>query len=560
MNDVRDAILDRIDIADYISQYVDLKRYGSYYKGLCPFHNEKTPSFIVTPSKRLFHCFGCGAAGNLITFVMKYNNLSYVDALRMLAAKAGIDFEKTEKLDKSLVFLKQLHLEIHRLSQNYLFGEAGKICLEYILRRGFSELEIGEFGLGVIPKGFNLDPILKKYSIDVIKKSGLFYYKEGKNIFKMAGRLLFPIKDQFGDVIAFSGRDLVGEEPKYINSPETPIFKKGSILYNLDKAKEYALSQKSLFVVEGYFDVIRMWSKGYKNVVSSMGTAFTTEQAMLIKRYAENPIVVFDGDQAGINAAYKTIEPFAAINTIPEVAFLPKGEDPDSLLLKDKEMFDNCITNRKDLLILMAEIYSKKGGSLSVRASNFKSLIKKLDNFPEANLKNIYLNRIKEIFNLDFEIINENKKIKKLQNNQKSIKYIYEDDFLSAIMQINDEEVVSGVIEGIEKEYFHQQDRRRIFEKIVDNLNNSGNIDALFNDDEVGELLSYLVSCKVFEEPYRVAIINKEKLVYNYKSNELRKLRDELSKCAGDTLKSLDILKKIDKLTKDLSKYNILEA
>jgi DNA primase len=560
MNDVRDTILDRIDIVDYISQYVDLKRYGSYYKGLCPFHNEKTPSFIVTPSKRLFHCFGCGAAGNLITFVMKYNNLSYVDALRMLAAKAGIDFEKTEKVDKSLVFLKQLHLDIQLLSQKYLFEEPGKFCLEYVLKRGFSELEITEFGLGIIPKGFNLDSILKKYSIDVIKKSGLFYYRDGKNIFKMAGRLLFPIKDQFGEVIAFSGRDLVGEDPKYINSPETPIFKKGSLLYNLDKAKEFALSQKSLFVVEGYFDVIRMWSKGYKNVVSSMGTAFTIEQAMLIKRYAENPIVVFDGDQAGINAAYKTIEPFVAINTIPEVVFLPKGEDPDSLLLKDKEIFDDCISKRKDLLILMAEIYSKKEGSLSVRASNFKSLIKKLDNFPEANLKNIYLTKIKDIFNIDFEIIYKNKNIKKLQNNQKSIKYIYEDDFLSALMQINDEEVVSGVIDGIEKEYFLQDDRRRIFEKIVDNLNNSGNIDALFNDDEVGELISYLVSCRVFEEPYKVAIINKEKLIYNYKSNEIKKLRDELSKSAGDTSKSLDILKKIDKLTKDLSKYNILEA
>ncbi len=556
MNDVRDAILDRIDIVDYISQYVDLKRNGNQYKGLCPFHIEKTPSFVVTPSKRLFHCFGCGAAGNVITFAMKYNNLSFIDALKMLATKAGIDFEGVSKVDKSVVILKQIHKEIHNLSKNYLFSAEGKRCLEYIKDRGFSDSDIKDFGLGYIPIEVSLEFIVRNFTVDIIKKSGLFYYRDGKNIFKLAGRVLFPICDQFGEVVAFSGRDFLGEQPKYINSPETPIFKKGNILYNLDKAKEHSLAAKVIYVVEGYFDVMRMWSEGYKNVVSSMGTAFTTEQAMLIKRYADNPVVIYDGDQAGINAAYKTIDPFVSVNIVPEVVFLPNGEDPDSLLQKDPEIFEKCLSEKKDLLILMAEIYAKRAGSISKKVSDFQQLVKKFDKFPEAGLKSVYIEKIKKIFDFEMAANNLKNNKKKLKNNPKSIKYIYEDDFLAALIQINDEEIISGVIEGVEKEYFVQSDRRRIFEKIVDNLHSSGNIDALFNDEEVGELVSYLVSEKDFDEPYKVALINKDKLIYNFKSNELKMLRSEISKYAGDKLKWMDILKKIDLLTKELSKYN----
>lgn len=557
MNNVRDVILDRIDIADYISQYVELKRYGSYYKGLCPFHVEKTPSFIVTPSKRLFHCFGCGAAGNVITFAMKYHNLSFIDALKMLAVKAGVDIENSFKVDKSIVYLKQIHKEIHELSKRYLFSDEGRECLAYIKERGFSDSDIVDFGLGFIPKDISLDYITRNFNFEVIKKSGLFFYKDGKNIFKLAGRVLFPICDQFGDVVAFSGRDFLGEQPKYINSPETPIFKKGSILYNLDKAKEYSLTTKVIYVVEGYFDVMRMWSHGYKNVVSSMGTAFTAEQAMLIKRYAENPVIIFDGDQAGINAAYKTIDPFVSINTVPEVVFLPNGEDPDSLLRKDPKKFESCLGEKRDLLILMAELLAKKGGSLSVKISNFKQLVKKLDKFPEGALKSVYVGEFRKIF--DFEmVVSKSKSVKnKLKKNLKDIKYIYEDDFLASLILINDEEIISSVIEGVKEDFFVQHDRRRVFEKIVDILDQSGNIDALFNDEEVGELVSYLVSERDFSEPYKMALINKSKLIHNFKSNEIKVLQGELSKVSGDNIKSMEILKKIDLLTKELNKYKI---
>jgi DNA primase len=560
MNEIRDLILERIDIVDYISQYVELKRNGISYKGLCPFHTEKTPSFMVTPSKKLFHCFGCGVAGNVITFVMKYNNLSYIDALKVLAARAGIDFDKKGTVDRTLIHLKQIHREICDFSSETLFSKEGEKCLLYIRDRGFDDTVIREFGLGYIPKGITLDFILRKFSVDIIKKSGLFFYKEGKNIFKFSGRVLFPIRDQFGDIIAFSGRDFCGELPKYINSPETPIFKKGGVLYNLDKAKGFVSNTKTLYVVEGYFDVMRMWSSGYKNVVSSMGTAFTKDQAVLIKHYADNPVVIFDGDQAGINAAYKTIDPFVSINSIPEVVFLPAGEDPDSLLVKNREIFEKCVNDKKDLLLLISEIYAKKGGSMSSKKERYERILKKIEKFPESGLKNMYIDQISKIFNINLEL-NDHKKIKmKLKSNPKSVKYIYEDDFLAALMYIDDEEIISSVIDEVKKEYFQQSDRGKVFQKIVDIIRNSGRIDALFNDEEVGELVSYLVSERDFSEPYKVAIENRDKLLYNFKSNEIKKLQNELQKVSNDPLKSISILKDIDLLAKELSKYNKVEA
>jgi len=560
MNEIRDLILERIDIVDYISQYVELKRNGISYKGLCPFHTEKTPSFMVTPSKKLFHCFGCGVAGNVITFVMKYNNLSYIDALKVLAARAGIDFDKKGTVDRTLIHLKQIHREICDFSSETLFSKEGEKCLLYIRDRGFDDTVIREFGLGYIPKGITLDFILKKFSVDIIKKSGLFFYKEGKNIFKFSGRVLFPIRDQFGDIIAFSGRDFCGELPKYINSPETPIFKKGGVLYNLDKAKGFVSNTKTLYVVEGYFDVMRMWSSGYKNVVSSMGTAFTKDQAVLIKHYADNPVVIFDGDQAGINAAYKTIDPFVSINSIPEVVFLPAGEDPDSLLVKNREIFEKCVNDKKDLLLLISEIYAKKGGSMSSKKERYERILKKIEKFPESGLKNMYIDQISKIFNINLEL-NDHKKIKiKLKSNPNSVKYIYEDDFLAALMYIDDEEIISSVIDEVKKEYFQQSDRGKVFQKIVDIIRNSGKINTLFNDEEVGELVSYLVSERDFSEPYKVAIENRDKLFYNFKSNEIKKLQNELQKVSNDPLKSISILKDIDLLAKELSKYNKVEA
>lgn len=561
MEKVKDIILDRLDILDYISQYVDLKRMGKYYKGLCPFHSEKTPSFTVTPDKGLFHCFGCGASGNLITFVMKYNNLSFIDALKYLAERAGVSMDRDDKSDRSAQNLKKLHNNLKDFAKD-LFQKFQNIK-DYVNKRGFSEKELDLFDVGFIPDGYNINHFLKGYSIDIIKSSGLFYFRDGVNYFKLSGRLLFPIKDIYGDVVAFSGRDIVGGQPKYINSPETNIFKKGMMLYNLNLAKEYIKENKIVYVVEGYFDVIRMWHNGYKNVVSSMGTAFTKDQALLLKRYADQFIIIFDGDQAGINAAYRTLDPFIEINSIPEVVFLENGEDPDSFLLKDTENFTKILNNKKDLLILIAETYAQKSGSLSQKLKIFESLMKKIEKFPESLTKSFYQKEIGKIFNLDLSIKVKGKKSSKgvVNSDQKfDLKYICEDDFLAALFIIKDEETISRLIDDLTVDLFMSQKNRVIFSKIVDIIKNYGNIDTLFNDVEVGEYVSAMVIGKDFDQPYKTAILNKNKMFYNKSVNEYRQLQAELKTIKDDKDRLSFIVERINKLTSEISKYNILEA
>ncbi|MCA1927496.1 MAG: DNA primase [Calditerrivibrio sp.] len=561
MEKVKDIILDRLDILDYISQYVELKRAGKYYKGLCPFHSEKTPSFTVTPEKGLFHCFGCGASGNLITFVMKYNNLSFIDALKYLAERAGVSMDRDDKADKFAQNLKKFHKDLKNFSKD-LFQKVQNIK-DYIYKRGFSEKELELFDVGFVPEGYDINQFLKGYGFDIIKSSGLFYYRDGSNYFKLSGRLLFPIKDIYGDVIAFSGRDLVGGQPKYINSPETSIFKKGMTLYNLNIAKEHIREERIVYVVEGYFDVIRMWHNGYKNVVSSMGTAFTKEQALLLKRYADGFIIIFDGDQAGINAAYKTLDPFIEINSIPEVVFLENGEDPDSLLLKHAEDFVKVLGNKRDLLMLLAERYAQNSGSLSQKLKIFESLMKKIEKFPESITKSFYQKEIGKIFNLDISIKGkEGKKSNKIANSNKKVdlKYICEDDFLSALFMIKDEETISRLVDGLDIELFMNQKNRIIFSKIIDIIKNYGSIDTLFNDIEIGEYIAGMVVGKEFEQPYKTAILNRNKMLYNKSVNEYRQLQAELKTTKVDKDRLSYILERINKLTSEMSKYNILEA
>lgn len=558
MEKIRDQILEKVDILDYISQYVTLKKTGKSYKGLCPFHSEKTPSFTVTPEKGLFYCFGCGASGNIITFVMKYNNLAFIDALKYLAERAGIHIDENGKIDRQISLLKKLHNELAVLARELL--NSNKKVIEYLLKRGYDKSIADTFDLGIIPADYDIDRFIKRFGVDIIKGSGLFFYKNSTNIFRLAERLLFPIKDIYGEVIAFSGRDMDGVQPKYINSPETPVFKKGSVLYNLHLAKEHIKNEKKAYVVEGYFDVIRMWEHGYKNVVSSMGTAFTREQALILKRYTDAVVILFDGDQAGVNAAYKTLDPFIEINSIPEVVFLKNGEDPDSLLPKDPELFSALLEKKEDLLLLISRIYSKNSSSLSQKINNYESIVKKLSLFPESTTKSVYMKEVSKIFNIDTSLKTRLPKLEKSSpQHVKGLQYICEDDFLASIFMIKDDEVVARLIEDLSEDYFMQSRNKKIFLKLIDIIQKFGNIDALFNDNDIGEVLAGMLANKEFNEPYKTAIINKNKLIYNYKVNESRRLQSQLLTIKDDKQK-LEIIKKISILTSEINKYNILEA
>ena len=303
------------DIVDVISGYVKLQKKGSSYFGLCPFHNEKSPSFSVSRSKQMYYCFGCGAGGNVFTFIMEYENYTFAEALKFLAERAGVELPEIEYSNeaKEKANLKATLLEINKLAAKYFYAqlktEKGSVAHKYLTDRGLSEETITAFGLGY--SNIYSDDLykylkLQGYSDDLLMKAGLISVNEKNGVYdKFWNRVMFPIMDANNRVIGFGGRVMGKGEPKYLNSPETEVFDKSRNLYGLNRART---SRKSYFLLcEGYMDVIALHQAGFTNAVASLGTAFTPGHASLIKRYVNEVYLTFDSDGAGTKAALRAI-------------------------------------------------------------------------------------------------------------------------------------------------------------------------------------------------------------------------------------------------------------
>ncbi|MCK5426817.1 MAG: DNA primase, partial [Thermodesulfovibrionia bacterium] len=347
-NNNLEEIKSRLDIVDVISDYVTLKKAGQNWRGLCPFHSEKTPSFMVNPSKQIFHCFGCGVGGDMFAFLIKYENLSFNEALTILAKKSGVSLRQSQGRTISAGEKENL-LSIYRdarifYQQNLLKNSE---AVRYLETRGISERTRELFSIGYAPnKWDDLFLYLKKkgYGVEMIKKAGLVIHgaKGYYNTFR--NRIMFPISDQRGAVIAFGGRVMDDSLPKYLNSPESPIFNKSKVLYGLDIAKEPIKETGFGIFVEGYLDAITMHIYGFSNTVAPLGTALTKEHGKLMKRFTDDVILVFDGDVSGINAAKSGVGILSQSDLNVKVLPLPEGEDPDSFLKKEgKEAFSGFL-------------------------------------------------------------------------------------------------------------------------------------------------------------------------------------------------------------------------
>lgn len=349
-----EKIKEQNDIVDVISESVRLKKTGKSYKGLCPFHGEKTPSFNVSSEKQFFKCFGCGEAGNVISFIMKYKNLSYIEAIKYLAERANITIEETNETSK-IRDNKEIFYTINKEVGRYFFNNLQNTKNEgksYFMRRGISEATIRKFGLGYARDGWNnLRDYLKSrgYNENMLEKAGLIIKSEKNRSYydRFRNRVMFPVFDYKGRVIAFGGRVLDDSKPKYLNSPETPVFNKGNNLYGLNFAiKDNNL--RTLVIVEGYMDVISLHQYGITNVVASLGTALTVNQARLLKRYADKIIISYDADLAGQMATLRGLEILRANNFDVRVLTVPNGKDPDEFIRangKDAflKLMDNAI-------------------------------------------------------------------------------------------------------------------------------------------------------------------------------------------------------------------------
>ncbi len=344
VDDIGRILTDQLDIVTVISSRVPLKRAGRNYKANCPFHQEKTPSFVVSPERQSYHCFGCGVSGNALSFIMSYENLDFLSALESLAEREGIDLEpylnkeeqRQPKEDLSVFF------ELNRTAARAFFDEFQKTssAKEYLLGRGVSEKTLRRFGVGYAPAGwdFLVQKLGVKLSEDIAKRCGLFAFGEqGKMYDRFRERIIFPIFDVRKRVIGFGGR-LMGEDPraaKYLNSPDTPLFNKSYHLYGLHSAKNHLETPKRLLLVEGYMDVIALYDKGVPQAVASLGTALTPEQGKLLSRYAEEIVILFDGDEAGQKATLRAIDVLSELPLRVLVVNLPPEDDPDSYIQRE---------------------------------------------------------------------------------------------------------------------------------------------------------------------------------------------------------------------------------
>ncbi len=348
MSDIED-VKSKIDIVDFVGRYLPLKKAGTSHKGLCPFHMEKSPSFTVSADKQVWHCFGCGRGGDVIKFVMEKEGLGFSEALQLLADQAGVTLSKVVQggVDTRKELMRVNELAAKFFERALEQTDAGRGARDYLIDRGLTPATIAEFRLGYAPaSGRALVDVCKSKGIamEVVQTAGLAYPKGSMWTDKFVNRAVFPLRDPMGRVIAFTARALDAEtQPKYLNSPETPIFKKGEILYALDLAKAEIQKTRVAVLVEGQMDVITSHQAGVKTVVGTSGTAITDAQMNLLKRYAGTVVLALDADNAGVDATKRTFEIAAKADMEVRVALLGDAKDPDSLIRQDVRIWEKAI-------------------------------------------------------------------------------------------------------------------------------------------------------------------------------------------------------------------------
>lgn len=407
----------RNDIVDVISGYVKLQKKGSNYFGLCPFHNEKSPSFSVSPQKQMYYCFGCGAGGNTITFVMEYENFTFPEALKLLADRAGVRLpeveyskEEREKADKRSELLK-----INKAAANYFYYQLhqpqGKYGYAYFKKRELTEETIRRFGLGYANKtSSDLYQYLrsKGYRDEILRDSGLVTMEERGTHDKFWNRVMFPIMDVNSRVVGFGGRVLGDGEPKYLNSPETLVFDKSRNLYGLNRART---SRKSYFLIcEGYMDVIALHQAGFTNAVASLGTALTSGHASLIKRYVNEVYLTYDSDEAGTRAALRAVPILKEAGITSRVIRMEPYKDPDEFIKnRGKEAFEECIGKARNGFLFSIEVLQRQFDLQTPEGKTafYREAARRLTEFEEELERNNYIEAVAQEYQIDVKSLKE---------------------------------------------------------------------------------------------------------------------------------------------------------
>ncbi|NPV03760.1 MAG: DNA primase [Syntrophaceae bacterium] len=407
-----EEIRNRINIVDLVSEYVTLKKAGRNFLGLCPFHKEKTPSFTVNAEKQIYHCFGCGEGGNAFSFLMKINNMTFPEAVRHLAGKLGVTLPSREfsAEEKSQRDLRESLIRANRVAalfyERTLRSAAGSRAREYLEKRGIRPPVVETFRLGYAPEGWRglRDHLQReKVPLEHAEQAGLLVARSGGDGYdRFRGRLMFPIEDINGNVVAFGGRIIGDGEPKYLNSPESAVYVKGRNLYGLSRAKHAIRKDETLIIVEGYFDLLALWNAGLSNVVATLGTALTREQVDLIRRYTGSVAVTFDTDAGGRAALERSMSLFLERGLKARAVVLPEGKDPDEFVSRHgRDAFLEEMRRARSLVDYYIDEVIGTGRGLDDRRDAWKAALPFMAGIADPVERGQFMQRVAERLGVD---------------------------------------------------------------------------------------------------------------------------------------------------------------
>ncbi len=566
--DLIEKIKNRSDIVAVVSEHVTLTRKGKSYWGLCPFHNEKTSSFHVDPGRQMYKCFGCGAGGDVIGFLMEVKGLSFREAVEELAQAAGIAVEWAQAPDGKDVSEKKMIYEANRLALEYfrqqLFSAGGRPALEYLRDRGLRDETIKAFYLGYAPDSWDgLIRVLanRRIPLEMAEKAGLVIRRNSGSGYydRFRGRVIFPIMDLGSEVVGFGGRIIGQGEPKYLNTPESPVFEKRRILYNLVNARN-TIRTEGVVVVEGYMDVVSLANAGFDRAVASLGTAFGEDHVRLLKRFTDRMTLIFDGDAAGRKAMLRSAEAFLTSDVIPQVAMLPQGKDPDDMARNDIQTWNSLVTGAGSIwdFIINESFSGRDPSKLEDQNVIVRELAPVVGGIGDQVVQGLLVERISTRLGINPEVLKtrmipRQEKAKPAEKAEQRRDIL--EDTLVRLMLLNDEAVRVVDDLGLGGE-FSQADIVPLVNYLLSN--GRGILEDHRCPEKIRRLASAILSGGNFEGDFRKALIDTvSRFMNRVFDRDIKKLQFEIAQAEkiGDKLRLLELTKQ--KQAKLLARRNI---
>jgi DNA primase len=570
--EVIDQIKQVSNIVEIASQYTTLRRRGRKHVGLCPFHSEKAPSFTVDEEKQLYHCFGCGAGGDIFTLIMEKENLSFPEALRFLAEKYNIKLPERKKLSPQLIKLEEELFKINEdalafFKKNLFNTKEGEKALGYLQKRNVSSDTIQKLKIGYAMNSW--DSLLSSFRIKGIKpqlleKAGLALYNENKNSYydRFRGRIIFPIFTITGKPVAFGGRTIFDAEPKYLNSPDTPIYSKGKLLYGLNFCKDSIREKGEVVMVEGYTDFLALFQAGIPNVAASLGTSLTPDQVSLAKRFAPRIIASYDADKPGKKAAERAISLCFENGVEIKVLNLPQGYDPDSYIQKfGPEKFSILMKESTPGLkfLINSHLQEKNEETAEEKARVAKDIINEIEKIPDPVVRSEYVKQASEHLSIEESVLRSMLQKKPTEKEREPLP-----NFLNAekrLLQIllEDKEIAPYVFSEIKKEYFQGLKGEPIFNALSESFKKGKSSSLHDLKEKVNPSLVSSLSEALLEKEQEATVEEAFECLNTLRQlsleNQAKKLKSEIARLErnGDREKILPLIKQIREMKEELS-------